>query len=79
MMVDHAKDSNLGKMRPFRRGRYFDRVRLFVMSYYLLFLKEVFVLVIRGCKMSFCFFFFQPFVNMNIQRRPKWLIPPEEV
>ncbi|KAM7406143.1 hypothetical protein PAMP_000541 [Pampus punctatissimus] len=45
MMVDHARDSNMGKMRPFRRGRYFDK----------------------------------PFVNMNIQRRPKWLIPPEEL
>uniref|UniRef100_UPI0037E77083 SAFB-like transcription modulator n=1 Tax=Semicossyphus pulcher TaxID=241346 RepID=UPI0037E77083 len=45
VMQHHAKgDSNFGKMRPFRRGRYFDK----------------------------------PFVNMNIQRRPKWLIPPEE-
>lgn len=26
-----------------------------------------------------CCVFLQPFVNMNIQRRPKWLIPPEEV
>ncbi|XP_019126051.2 SAFB-like transcription modulator [Larimichthys crocea] len=44
--LHHAKgDSNFGKMRPFRRGRYFDK----------------------------------PFVNMNIQRRPKWLIPPEEL
>ncbi|XP_035507591.1 SAFB-like transcription modulator [Morone saxatilis] len=44
-VMHHAKgDSNFGKMRPFRRGRYFDK----------------------------------PFVNMNIQRRPKWLIPPEE-
>nr|XP_046242591.1 SAFB-like transcription modulator [Scatophagus argus] len=42
----HAKgDSNFGKMRPFRRGRYFDK----------------------------------PFINMNVQRRPKWLIPPEEL
>lgn len=46
MVVDHNRgESNFGKMRPFRRGRYFDR----------------------------------PFVNMNIQRRPKWLIPPEEL
>ncbi|XP_029354799.1 SAFB-like transcription modulator isoform X2 [Echeneis naucrates] len=46
MVVDHAKgDTNFGKMRPFRRGRYFER----------------------------------PPVNMNIQRRPKWLIPPEEL
>ncbi|XP_044204827.1 SAFB-like transcription modulator [Thunnus albacares] len=45
MMMDHPKDSNMGKMRPFRRGRYFDK----------------------------------PFVNMNMQRRPKWLIPPEEL
>ncbi|GAA6232623.1 SAFB-like transcription modulator [Lates japonicus] len=45
MGVDHTKgDNNFGKMRPFRRGRYFDK----------------------------------PFVNMNVQRRPKWLIPPEE-
>ncbi|XP_018538722.1 SAFB-like transcription modulator [Lates calcarifer] len=45
MGMDHTKgDNNFGKMRPFRRGRYFDK----------------------------------PFVNMNIQRRPKWLIPPEE-
>ncbi|KAK2854054.1 hypothetical protein Q5P01_006715 [Channa striata] len=45
-VVDHAKgDSNFGKIRPFRRGRYFDK----------------------------------PFVNMNVQRRPKWLIPPEEL
>ncbi|KAK1891883.1 SAFB-like transcription modulator [Dissostichus eleginoides] len=39
------RDSNFGRMRPFRRGRYFER----------------------------------PFVNMNVQRRPKWLIPPEEL
>ncbi|XP_070781783.1 SAFB-like transcription modulator isoform X2 [Enoplosus armatus] len=46
VMVHHAKgDSNFNKMRPFRRGRYFDK----------------------------------PFVNMNVQRRPKWLIPPEEL
>ncbi|XP_037612099.1 SAFB-like transcription modulator isoform X1 [Sebastes umbrosus] len=46
MMVHHPRaDSNFGKMRPFRRGRYFDK----------------------------------PFVNMNVQRRPKWLIPPEEL
>ncbi|XP_069549617.1 SAFB-like transcription modulator isoform X2 [Brachyistius frenatus] len=46
MMIDHTKgDSNFGKMRPFRRGRYFDK----------------------------------PFINTNIQRRPKWLIPPEEL
>ncbi|XP_040899513.1 SAFB-like transcription modulator isoform X2 [Toxotes jaculatrix] len=46
VVVDHAKgDSNFGKMRPFRRGRYFDK----------------------------------PAVNMNVQRRPKWLIPPEEL
>ncbi|XP_026233902.1 SAFB-like transcription modulator isoform X2 [Anabas testudineus] len=46
VVVDHAKaDSNFGKPRPFRRGRYFDK----------------------------------PFVNMNVQRRPKWLIPPEEL
>ncbi|KAM9860387.1 SAFB-like transcription modulator isoform 2-T2 [Aulostomus maculatus] len=45
-MVDHPKgDANFGRMRPFRRGRYFDK----------------------------------PFVNMNVQRRPKWLIPPEEL
>ncbi|XP_049450216.1 SAFB-like transcription modulator [Epinephelus fuscoguttatus] len=44
--IHHPKgDSNFGKMRPFRRGRYFDK----------------------------------PFVNMNVQRRPKWLIPPEEL
>ncbi|XP_073320224.1 SAFB-like transcription modulator [Pagrus major] len=44
--IYHNKgDSNFGKMRPFRRGRYFDK----------------------------------PFVNMNVQRRPKWLIPPEEL
>ncbi|XP_068430345.1 SAFB-like transcription modulator [Clinocottus analis] len=46
VILHHAKgDSNFGKMRPFKRGRYFDK----------------------------------PFVNMNIQRRPKWLIPPEEL
>ncbi|XP_054467138.1 SAFB-like transcription modulator [Anoplopoma fimbria] len=46
VMLHHPKgDSNFGKMRPFRRGRYFDK----------------------------------PFINMNIQRRPKWLIPPEEL
>ncbi|XP_076584023.1 SAFB-like transcription modulator isoform X2 [Chaetodon auriga] len=46
VMVHHAKgDSNFGKMRPFRRGRYFDK----------------------------------PFINMNAQRQPKWLIPPEEL
>ncbi|XP_039985101.1 SAFB-like transcription modulator isoform X2 [Xiphias gladius] len=46
VVVDHAKgDFNFGKMRPFRRGRYFDK----------------------------------PPLNMNIQRRPKWLIPPEEL
>ncbi|XP_034727807.1 SAFB-like transcription modulator isoform X2 [Etheostoma cragini] len=47
MVVAHYPrgDSNFGKMRPFRRGRYFDK----------------------------------PFVNMNVQRRPKWLIPPEEL
>ncbi|XP_034535839.1 SAFB-like transcription modulator [Notolabrus celidotus] len=45
VMSYHAKgDSNFGKMRPFRKGRYFDK----------------------------------PFVNMNVQRKPKWLIPPEE-
>ncbi|XP_070691365.1 SAFB-like transcription modulator [Pempheris klunzingeri] len=45
-MMHHAKgDSNFNKMRPFRRGRYFDK----------------------------------PFINMNVQRRPKWLIPPEEL
>ncbi|XP_041669644.1 SAFB-like transcription modulator isoform X2 [Cheilinus undulatus] len=44
-MAHHAKgDSNFGKMRPFRRGRYFDK----------------------------------PFANMNVQRRPKGLMPPEE-
>ncbi|XP_038556800.1 SAFB-like transcription modulator [Micropterus salmoides] len=46
VMVQQVKgESNFGKMRPFRRGRYFDK----------------------------------PFVNMNVQRRPKWLIPPEEL
>ncbi|KAL6113117.1 sltm [Pungitius sinensis] len=46
VVLHHPKaDSNFGKMRPFRRGRYFEK----------------------------------PFVNMNIQRRPKWLIPPEEL
>uniref|UniRef100_A0A8C3AXT1 SAFB-like, transcription modulator n=1 Tax=Cyclopterus lumpus TaxID=8103 RepID=A0A8C3AXT1_CYCLU len=46
VLLHHPKgDSNFGKIRPFRRGRYFDK----------------------------------PFVNMNIQRRPKWLIPPEEL
>ncbi|CAJ1049201.1 SAFB-like transcription modulator [Xyrichtys novacula] len=46
MMVPHyAKgESNFNKMRPFRKGRYFDK----------------------------------PFMNMNVQRKPKWLIPPEE-
>ncbi|XP_029317110.1 SAFB-like transcription modulator isoform X1 [Cottoperca gobio] len=44
-MMHHPRDSNFNRMRPFRRGRYFDR----------------------------------PFVNMNVQRRPKWLIPPEEL
>uniref|UniRef100_A0A672GLX2 SAFB-like, transcription modulator n=1 Tax=Salarias fasciatus TaxID=181472 RepID=A0A672GLX2_SALFA len=45
MPFDHPKgDPNFARMRPFRRGRYFDR----------------------------------PFVN-NFQRRPKWLIPPEEL
>ncbi|XP_074521748.1 SAFB-like transcription modulator isoform X2 [Halichoeres trimaculatus] len=44
-MSHHAKgDSNFGKIRPFRKGRHFDK----------------------------------PFVNMNVQRKPKWLIPPEE-
>ncbi|XP_047435725.1 SAFB-like transcription modulator [Mugil cephalus] len=44
-MMDYPKgDSNFGKMRPFRRGRYFEK----------------------------------PF-NPNFQRRPKWLIPPEEL
>uniref|UniRef100_A0A3Q0QYW3 SAFB-like, transcription modulator n=1 Tax=Amphilophus citrinellus TaxID=61819 RepID=A0A3Q0QYW3_AMPCI len=46
MMVDHTKgESNFSKMRPFRRGRYFDK----------------------------------PFGNINVQRRPKSLIPPEEL
>uniref|UniRef100_A0A673AXT1 SAFB-like, transcription modulator n=1 Tax=Sphaeramia orbicularis TaxID=375764 RepID=A0A673AXT1_9TELE len=46
VVMDHGKgESNFGKMRPFRRGRYFDK----------------------------------PFNNMNMQRRPKWLIPPEEL
>ncbi|XP_058484542.1 SAFB-like transcription modulator isoform X2 [Solea solea] len=46
MMVDHNKgDSNFNKMRPFRRGRYFDKTP----------------------------------ANMNFQRRPKYLIPPEEL
>uniref|UniRef100_A0A3P8T0H9 SAFB-like, transcription modulator n=1 Tax=Amphiprion percula TaxID=161767 RepID=A0A3P8T0H9_AMPPE len=46
MIPDHTKgDPNFGKMRPFRRGRYFEK----------------------------------PFVNPTIQRRPKWLIPPEEL
>ncbi|XP_068586381.1 SAFB-like transcription modulator isoform X2 [Cebidichthys violaceus] len=48
VVLHHPKgDNNFGKMRPFRRGRYFDK----------------------------------PFVpaHMNIQRRPKWLIPPEEL
>ncbi|KAK9542750.1 hypothetical protein VZT92_000585 [Zoarces viviparus] len=47
VFLHHPKgDNNFGKMRPFRRGRYFE-----------------------------------PFVpaHMNIQRRPKWLIPPEEL
>ncbi|XP_039866875.1 SAFB-like transcription modulator isoform X3 [Simochromis diagramma] len=45
MVVDHNKgESSFGKMRPFRRGKYFDK----------------------------------PFVNMNFQRRPRSLIPPEE-
>ncbi|XP_026175755.1 SAFB-like transcription modulator isoform X2 [Mastacembelus armatus] len=45
-LIDHAKgESSFGKMRPFRRGRYFDK----------------------------------PLVNMNLQRRPKWLIPPDEL
>lgn len=30
MVVDHAKgDSNFGKTRPFRRGKYFDKVIVF--------------------------------------------------
>ncbi|XP_029001181.1 SAFB-like transcription modulator [Betta splendens] len=46
MVVDHAKgDANFGKIRPFRRGRFFEK----------------------------------PFMNMNVQRRPKWLLPPEEL
>ncbi|XP_060923749.1 SAFB-like transcription modulator [Limanda limanda] len=45
MAVDYNRgDPNFGRMRPFRRGRYFER----------------------------------PPVNMNFQRRPKWLMPPEE-
>lgn len=46
ILMDHSKgESNFGKMRPFRRGRYFAK----------------------------------PFNTMNMQRRPKWLIPPEEL
>ncbi|XP_035039574.1 SAFB-like transcription modulator [Hippoglossus stenolepis] len=46
MAVDYNRgDPNFGRMRPFRRGRYFEK----------------------------------PPVNMNFQRRPKWLIPPEEL
>ncbi|KAM8894626.1 SAFB-like transcription modulator isoform 2-T2 [Spinachia spinachia] len=45
VVLHHPKaDPNFGKIRPFRRGRYFEK----------------------------------PF-NMNFQRRPKWLIPPEEL
>lgn len=29
MVVDHNKgESSFGKMRPFRRGKYFDKVRI---------------------------------------------------
>lgn len=46
MVLDHNKgEFHFGKMRPFRRGKYFDK----------------------------------PFVNMNFQRRPRSLIPPEEL
>ncbi|XP_076011771.1 SAFB-like transcription modulator [Genypterus blacodes] len=44
-MENTRGDFNLGKIRPFRRGRYFEKPSFF---------------------------------NMNVQRRPKWLIPPEE-
>ncbi|XP_071759746.1 SAFB-like transcription modulator isoform X2 [Centroberyx gerrardi] len=47
VVIDHAKgDPNFGKMRPFRRGRHFEKPGFF---------------------------------NMNMQRRPRWLIPPEEL
>lgn len=46
MPVEHPKgDPNFFKMRPFRKGRYFEK----------------------------------PFINTNFQRRPKWLISPEEL
>uniref|UniRef100_A0A8D3D8D4 SAFB-like, transcription modulator n=1 Tax=Scophthalmus maximus TaxID=52904 RepID=A0A8D3D8D4_SCOMX len=44
-MSDYSRGDNFGKMRLFRRGRYFDK----------------------------------PPFHMNFQRRPKWLIPPEEI
>lgn len=75
VMVNHGKgNSYFGKIRPFRRGRYFDKVRLLFL--YLL------IFMFNPChQMMFdpILFFSQPFVNMNVQRRPKWFIPPEEV
>ena len=71
-------DSNFGKMRPFRRPRYFDnKVRHFICIWLnlIIHLKHI----LENIKWDFILFFFQPFINMNVQRRPRWLIPPEEV
>lgn len=60
------------KTRPFRKTRYLEKVRLRLWGFFF------FCILTWSCNVIW-FVLFQPFVQMPMQRRPKWLIPPEEV
>lgn len=67
-------DPNFFRPKPFRRGPYFEKVAFS-------FFTPSFGVWNKWSDdiQRFLLLIFQPFVNMNFQRRPKSLIPPEEV
>lgn len=67
-------DPNFFRPKPFRRGPYFEKVTFS-------FFTPSFGVWNKWPDdiQRFLILIFQPFVNMNFQRRPKSLIPPEEV
>lgn len=76
-MVNFRKgDPNFFRLRPFRRGRYFEKVSYSYLIPQIVFWKT---LLSHDIQWLSAWYFLQPFVNMNLQRRPKSLIPPEEV
>lgn len=68
-------DPNFFRPKPFRRGPYFEKVTPPTTPPPRFGTRRKWSDDIQKFSTSF----FQPFVNMNLQRRPKSLIPPEEV